>query len=256
MLQTRTSSSTTPQSITDSHAGNYCDKPNTAHGLPLHPPGLQALFNSLAHGVWVVDEQCHVHYANPVAQQTSKSARCLQLHKNLLQAVHKPDQLALEQSIQKATQHSTSGQSKAVRSVLRLRVIDTKPPTDLLILVTPLNDIESDHLLNACYEKYSAAGNKYIGLAAIQLQKTTLIDPAMLCLFALSYKLTNTEELVLSLLCDGLDAPEVAATLNVAVSTIRTHVRGLCAKMQANSIRQLIVRVALLPGAAGVSGIV
>lgn len=256
MLQTRTSSYTAPQSIPDSHADNYCDKPNTSRGLPLHPPGLQVLFNSLAHGIWVVDEQCQVHYANPVAQQTSKLSRCLQLHNNVLQAVHKPDQLALVQSIQKATQHSTSGQSNALRSVLRLRVIDTKPPTDLLILVTPVNGTESNPLLNVCYKKYSTIGNKYIGLAAIQLQKSTLIDPAMLCLFARSYKLTNTEELVLSLLCDGLDAPEVAAALNVAVSTIRTHVRGLCGKMQANSIRQLIVRVALLPGAAGVSGMI
>lgn len=253
MLHRQTSSYNESSSHTDNNAVTYHRKPDAIQKPLIHPLGLQALFNSVAHGIWVVDAKRHVYYANPIAEQTVKSARCLQLHNNLLQTAHKPDQLALENSIQKATQHSSNGQCNAVRSVLRLRVIDTKPPTDLLILVTPLNGTESDPLINASYKKYSDIGNEYIGLAAIQLQKSTLIDPAMLCLFARSYKLTNTEELVLSLLCDGLDAPEVASTLNVAVSTIRTHVRGLCGKMQANSIRQLIVRVALLPGAAGVS---
>lgn len=218
--------------------------------------GLQALFNSLAHGIWVVDAHRHVHYANPIAQQTSQLARCLHLSHGTLQAVHMPDQAALEHSVHKATQMSASGHSSAVRSVLRLRVVDTKPPTDMLMLITPLQGTDSDPLLNICYDRYSNKSNKYAGLAAIQLQKNSLIDPAMLCLLARSYKLTPTEELVLSLLCDGLDAPEVASTLSVAISTVRSHVRGLCSKMQTCSIRQLIIKVALLPGAAGVRGMV
>ena len=222
---------------------------------PQLSPGLQALFNSLAHGIWIVDAQRHVHYANPIAQQTSQAARCIRLHNGLLHAVHGPDQIAFGNGVHKATQH-LHGHSSAVRSVLRLRVVDTKPPSDMLLLITPLHGTESDPVLNTCYDKYSNTGNKYEGLAAIQLQKTNLIDPAMLCLIARSNKLTPTEELVLSLLCDGLDAPEVASTLSVAISTVRSHIRGLCCKMQACSIRQLIIKVALLPGAAAVRGVV
>ena len=52
---------------------------------PQLSPGLQALFNSLAHGIWIVDAQRHVHYANPIAQQTSQAARCIRLHNGLLE---------------------------------------------------------------------------------------------------------------------------------------------------------------------------
>jgi DNA-binding CsgD family transcriptional regulator len=168
--------------------------------------------------------------------------------------------------VQKAAQGSAGGQ----RSVLRLRVPGTKPPTEMLALITPLHGEHSDGLLNY-YKNNSDIGNKnkreaanssHIdsqlqspNLAAIQLQKSTLIAPAILCLVARSYKLTPAEELVLSLLCDGLDVPDVASTLNVAVSTVRSHVRGLCGKMQATSIRQLVLRVALLPGVVGVVGV-
>lgn len=219
-------------------------------------PGFEALLNSFSHSIWVVDAQCQVHFANTAAKHTVKSARCLQMQGNQLKAAHKADQQAFFNSIQKATQLPGSNPSGTVRSVLRLHVVDTKPPTDLLVLITPFNDFSTGHLFNKCYVKYSNLDNYYAGFTTIQLQKSNLIDPAMLCLFARSYKLTNTEELVLSLLCDGLDAPETATALNVAVSTIRTHVRSLCGKMQTNSIRQLIVKVALLPGAAGMTGIV
>jgi DNA-binding NarL/FixJ family response regulator len=256
MLQTRNQSQTLSTSV--SHVGTNAreHQDNKAGEAFLHALGFKPLFDSLAHGILIVDAQRQMHYANAVAQQNTKLGRCLILQNNALQAMYKPDQLAFEASIQKATQHNTNGQSNAVRSVLRLRVVDTKPPTDMLLLVTPLHGTQGHPALNSCYANHSNLSDKYLGLAAIQLQKSNLIDPAMLCLFARSYKLTNAEEMVLSLLCDGLDAPEVATTLNVAVSTIRTHVRALCEKMQANSIRQLILKVALVPGVAGVSGLV
>lgn len=249
---------------TDDYANAHANTNSPASASKQHatladtqqPPGLQALFDSLAHGIWVVDAACHLQYANPIAKQTMHAARCLKQQGKQLQAVHPRDQTAFIQCILKATQQTATGHSNGVRSVLRLRVQDTKPPTELLALVTPLQGAHSDPVLQICYDKYSKKGNKYASLAAIQLQKNTLIDPAMLCMLARSYQLTHTEELVLSLLCDGLDAPDVAQTLNVAVSTIRTHIRGLCEKMQAHGIRQLILKVAMLPGAAGVMGVV
>lgn len=221
---------------------------------------LHTLFNCCSHGIWIVDSTCYVHFANTVAKQMTTSARCLQVQENRLKTAHKTDQLSLLHGIQKATQFSASNQSSAMRTMLRLRVIDTKPPTDLLALVTPLQLIKDNFLFGSenefirCYPKYSDKNNNYNGLAAIQMQKTSVIDPAMLCLLARSYKLTNAEELVLSLLCDGLDTPEIATTLNVAVSTIRTHVRSLFEKMQTNSLRQLVIKVAMLPSVAGVVG--
>jgi DNA-binding NarL/FixJ family response regulator len=40
---------------------------------------------------------------------------------------------------------------------------------------------------------------------------------------------------VLAILCQGYSAPEIAVQLNVAVSTVRSHVRSLCAKTQSTA---------------------
>ena len=72
----------------------------------------------------------------------------------------------------------------------------------------------------------------------------------MLCFFARSHSLTATEEHVLGILCQGCSAPQVAAQLKVAVSTVRSHVRSLCAKTRSSGVRELVNRVAVLPPVA------
>jgi DNA-binding CsgD family transcriptional regulator len=72
----------------------------------------------------------------------------------------------------------------------------------------------------------------------------------MLCFFARNHGLTAMEEQVLGLLAQGYSAPEAARQLDVAVSTVRSHVRSLCAKTSAGSVRELVNRVALLPPVA------
>jgi DNA-binding CsgD family transcriptional regulator len=69
----------------------------------------------------------------------------------------------------------------------------------------------------------------------------------MLCFFARSHGLTATEEHVLGILCHGFSAPQIAQQLNVAVSTVRSHVRSLCAKTRSSGVRELVNRVAVLP---------
>ena len=61
---------------------------------------------------------------------------------------------------------------------------------------------------------------------------------------------TATEETVLGILCQGYSTPEIAAQMKVAVSTIRSHVRSLCAKTRSNGVRELVNRVAVLPPVA------
>ena len=72
----------------------------------------------------------------------------------------------------------------------------------------------------------------------------------MLCFFARGHALTPTEEKVLAVLCQGHSAPQVARRLGVAVSTVRSHVRSLCAKTRTNSVRELVSKVATLPPVA------
>jgi DNA-binding CsgD family transcriptional regulator len=79
------------------------------------------------------------------------------------------------------------------------------------------------------------------------LSRTAVCDSLMLCFFARTHGLTNSEEQVLAILCQGYSAPEVATQLNVAVSTVRSHVRSMCAKTHSNGVRALVGRVAVLP---------
>ena len=42
-------------------------------------------------------------------------------------------------------------------------------------------------------------------------------------------------------------AEEIAEQLDVAVSTVRSHVRSMCAKTHSNGVRALVGQVAVLP---------
>jgi DNA-binding CsgD family transcriptional regulator len=86
--------------------------------------------------------------------------------------------------------------------------------------------------------------------AALLFARATVCDSLMLCFFARSHGLTAAEEHVLSILCQGLSAPQIAGQLKVAVSTVRSHVRSMCAKTHASGVRELVNRVAMLPPVA------
>jgi DNA-binding CsgD family transcriptional regulator len=85
---------------------------------------------------------------------------------------------------------------------------------------------------------------------ALLLSREEACEPSLFASFALSHRLTRTEEQVLRLLCRCLSAPEIAVQMKVAVSTIRSHVRSLCAKTSTHGVRQLINLVAALPPVA------
>jgi DNA-binding CsgD family transcriptional regulator len=72
----------------------------------------------------------------------------------------------------------------------------------------------------------------------------------MLGFFSRKHGLTPTEQQVLGILCDGLSAPQVAEQLHVAVSTVRSHIRSMCAKTRTNGVRELVGRLAVLPPVA------
>ncbi len=104
-----------------------------------------------------------------------------------------------------------------------------------------------------------------LGIAVVPLRRARPTDPVqvgvlfprpavceslMLCFFARCHALTPTEEHVLGILCQGYSAPEVARQMEVAVSTVRSHVRSLCAKTRSKGVRELVNRVAMLPPVA------
>lgn len=187
--------------------------------------GLALLMDELAHGVLVVTPEGRLLHANLAARQEVTRRKGLVVEDHHVQA-QDPDQAKqLADAIAKALDGK--------RSLLALA--DGHGAT-LSVAVLPLPSAVGGHPPRV----------------ALVLARATVCESLMLCFFARNHGLTGAEEQVLGFLCQGYSAPETARLLKVAVSTVRSHVRSLCAKTGANGMRELVSRVAVLPPVAPV----
>ena len=69
--------------------------------------------------------------------------------------------------------------------------------------------------------------------------------------FARAHGLSPSEELVLRALCEGDSPQEIADRHGVKIATVRTQISNVRAKTQADSIRNLVQQVAVLPPLVG-----
>ena len=185
--------------------------------------GLALLMDELAYGVMVTSLENQVLHANQAARNELARRRVLGVRNQLLYSCAPEDGKTLQEALIKA------GQGK--RSLITLSEPDG---FRLTMAVIPLRADDP-----------SAPGK-----AAFMFARPSVCESLMLCFFARSHGLTATEELVLAILCQGYSAPQAAAQLKVAVSTIRSHVRSLCAKTRSRGVRELVNRVAVLPPVA------
>ena len=203
----------------------------TALQLPaaLHPPAtgaaaapLAAAMDELAHGIVVLTQQGRVLHANQAARHELGSRRLLAVHEGQLRALGESD----ERQLHAALLRTVGGK----RSLVTLSHLGAT----LTAAVLPLKPAEEGEAPRAM----------------LMFGRSAVCDSLMLCFFARSHGLTATEEQVLGILCQGFSAPEVAQQLQVAVSTVRSHVRSLCAKTRSSGVRELVNRVAILPPVA------
>jgi DNA-binding CsgD family transcriptional regulator len=179
---------------------------------------LGLLVDELAHGVMIVNTQGWILHANRAAiGALQRGVGLATSHGGLkLKSVSDQSRLML------ALTNAASGK----RSLVRLE--DAGGSTNLAVV--PLN-------------RQTAGPCDRIALLLSREEAC----PSLFASFAHSHRLTRTEEQVLQLLCRCLSAPEIAVQMKVAVSTIRSHVRSLCAKTATHGVRQLINLVAALP---------
>jgi DNA-binding CsgD family transcriptional regulator len=199
-------------------SGNSLREPTNGAGT-----GLALLMDELAYGVLVTSLDNQVLHANQAARHELARRRVLGVRNQLLHSCTPEDGKTLQEAMTKV------GQGK--RSLITLTAADG---FRLTMAVIPLRPDDP-------------AGR---GKAAFMFSRASVCESLMLCFFARSYGLTATEELVLGILCQGYSAPEAAIQLKVAVSTIRSHVRSLCAKTRSSGVRELVNRVAVLPPVA------
>lgn len=185
--------------------------------------GLGLLVDELSYGVVVTDLQGRVLQVNQAARRELGRRPGLSLHGSITCGRTAGDGRTLLDALAKA------GDGK--RSLITLA--GASGPS-LTLAVIPLRP----------------DGGSNPARAALVFARACVCDSLMLGFFARTHGLTHSEENVLGILCQGYSAPEVAAQLKVAVSTVRSHVRSLCAKTQASGVRDLVVRVAVLPPVA------
>ncbi len=185
---------------------------------------LGLLVDELAHGVMIVNTQGWILHANRVALAMLQHGTGLGTTHGGLKLNAGSDQTQLGLALSKAA----SGK----RSLIRL----ANAAGNTNLSVVPLHR--------------QATGT--CDRIALMFSRKDACEPNQLAAFAATHRLTRTEEQVLQLLCRCLSAPDVALEMNVAVSTIRTHVRSLCAKTATHGVRQLINLVAALPPLAAV----
>jgi DNA-binding CsgD family transcriptional regulator len=180
---------------------------------------LALLFDELSHGVLVINVDRKILHLNQAAR--NELERCGVLHGNggELQALSPVDDKTLQAALVKA--------AAGKRSLIRLAASGM----DLTLSVVPLG----------------RAGEPDGQRLALFFARAGLNDSGMFAFFARSHGLTPTEEQVLVLLCRSLSTPEIAVQMKVAVSTVRSHVRSLCAKTLSGGVRELVNRVAVLP---------
>jgi DNA-binding CsgD family transcriptional regulator len=185
--------------------------------------GLALLMDELAHGVLVTTPEGRLLHANHAARHELGRRRALGVRDDVLQPCAAESTRTLLDALARA--------AEGKRSLIELAAADGP---GLTLAVLPL--------------KAETTGGA--PRTALLFARASVCESLMLCFFARSHGLTATEEHVLGILCQGFSAPQTARQLNVAVSTVRSHVRSLCAKTRSSGVRELVNRVAVLPPVA------
>lgn len=186
------------------------------------PDVLSLLVDVLGHGVIVVGEHGQIIHANRAARTELNRHRVLNRVGGEVHAVTPADCKTLQNALGKAVAGKRSLINVSGAGLtLTLAVVPLKPDADA-----------------------------WDARIALLFARAEVCESGMFGFFARSYGLTQTEEQVLAILCRGLSTPEIAVQLKVAVSTVRSHVRSLCAKTGSSGVRELVNRVAVLPPVA------
>jgi DNA-binding CsgD family transcriptional regulator len=193
--------------------------------LALHeePSILAHALDEIACGVIIVDASGHVQHCNLAGQAHLQRASCLREDQQRLQTVEPTDAPRLLEALGKAAQGKRS-------------MVTLGRESQTTVAFVPL-DRHTDH----------QGDSSPSARIALIFSRTGMCEALMMSFFASAYSLTRSEEQILSLLCVGHTAPEMAEQLRVGEATVRTHIRSICQKTHSNGIREVVKRLALLP---------
>lgn len=183
---------------------------------------LRQVLDALGLGLLLVDARCRVAHANTAAQWLCHGGSGLRLQQGRL-AGEDGDAARLGAAVRAAA----AGQWGML--------VLGHGPAVLTVGVVPL--------------QADAAAPEVVAMLVIGREPR----PSRLALhfFARAHQLTGAEATVLESLCAGLSPRQIAAQGGVAISTVRTQIAAVRAKVRAASIRDLLRLVSALPPLQG-----
>ncbi|MFM7331471.1 MAG: helix-turn-helix transcriptional regulator [Brachymonas sp.] len=192
---------------------------------------LSSALDEIACGVIIVDAQARVQHCNLAGQVILQRGQLLKEEAQRLQAAETADSDRLLEALSKASQSK--------RSMLTLGA-----NAQSTVAVVPLD--RQDRFAHTTPTVHPTAESTETRIALI-FSRSGMCETLMMSFFARAYQLTRSEEQILSLICVGHTAPEMAKQLNVGEATVRTHIRSICQKTHSHGIREVVKRLALLP---------
>ena len=180
------------------------------------------MLDEIDYGMLLVDQSLQVLYLNHAARRELDHDHPLQLVGRQLVPKDTAEGHALQEGLAAA--------QRGLRKLLTLGAGELR----VGISVVPLN------------EPGAPAGSTLLVLG-----KRSVCEQLSVQGYARAVALTPAETRVLELLCGGVQPTRIATEQGVAVSTVRTQIGSIRAKTGANSIRELVRQVAVLPPLVG-----
>ena len=187
---------------------------------PLQPGVLARVLDEIDHGLLLIDLTGRILHSNHLASRELVAARALCDAGGMLEASRRGSQARIRQALRDA--------ERGCRSIVELE--DEMQPLSLAFI--PLEPRAPGAALDTVLVICSRA----VGCESLTMQ-----------MFARARQLTCAEQGVLSQLCAGRRAREIACLQGICVSTVRTHIKNVRQKTGSSSIREVVQRVSRMP---------
>jgi DNA-binding CsgD family transcriptional regulator len=206
----------------------------TPRNSPLSPHLLALMLDEVDYGMLLLNAKTEVVHANHAARSDMDSNHPLLQESRHLRARSTPDNNALSRALLAARRERR-------RCLLTLGADEKR----LMVAVIPLGPVTAPAFLPSAGEPTDEAA------VLLVFGKRQVCETLSVQWFAQQHRLTLAEAQVLRALCGGAAPGEVAAVQGVAVSTVRSQLSSIRAKTGANSLRELVRQVAVLPPLLG-----
>ncbi len=208
------------------HQQGYIGLQQAPHPYPESEQLLAHALDEIACGVIIVDEHSQIQHCNLAGKVILQRAQLLRQEASKLFATAIKDQTEFLEALNRAKQGKRGMLTLGERSQATVAVVPLDRHTQA--------SIKDTAQAPACR-------------IALIFSRSGMCETLMMSFFARAHQLTRSEEQILSLICVGHTAPEMAKQLQVGEATVRTHIRSICQKTHSHGIREVVKRLALLP---------